>query len=80
MKVPQLGELVKDKLVIFSFYRDETLWYQVEGTEFMFPVSGEDLRGATFLAKSKAVFFMRWIRKHLEYLQESLKQEGIEVS
>jgi hypothetical protein len=55
-----------------------TLWYASEcGFEFPVPIS--DAGTATFLAQDKAILFMRYIRKHLEYLKKSIEQKnGIE--
>jgi hypothetical protein len=75
MKLPKLTDVVgADKTVKFVFYRDKELWYRGEGN-FEFPVSLEDAGTATFKAEDKSVYFMRWIRKHLEYLQKSLESE-----
>jgi hypothetical protein len=49
----------------FSFYRQGNMFYNVTvyGTEYVFPVSLEDLGGATVLAVEKAITLMRYIRK-----------------
>lgn len=55
-------EMVKNKKVVFTRYRQGNLYYQTEcGVEF--PVS--DLGEATLLAEDKAIMFMRYLRKHL---------------
>jgi len=86
MNLPKLNELVgKDKKVYFSFYRDGELWYKTENywtssTEFgpfEFPIPPEDMKGAIFKAEDKSVYFMRFIRKYLEFLEDSMKQEGL---
>ena len=77
MKLPTVSELVKNKTVKFSFYRDGELWYKVDGTSFEFPITGEDLKGATFIPEDKALLFMRFIRKHLNYLKKTMEEEGI---
>ncbi len=52
----------------FSFYRAGNLYYTTDsGLEF--PVPLEDTDGATFLSEDKAIFFMRWIRNHLQTLE-----------
>lgn len=52
----------------FSFYRAGNLYYVTDsGLEFPVPLSDTD--GATFLKEDKAMFFMRWIRKHLATLE-----------
>lgn len=74
----KLGYFVKgDKRVEFSFYRDGELWYRVKGTDFEFPISGEDLKGAIFYKEDKAILFMRWIRKHIKFLKDSVEKECI---
>jgi hypothetical protein len=74
-KIPTIGELVKDnKKVFFSFFRDGELWYKVEGTNFEFPITGDDLKGAIFKNEDKAILFMRWINKHIKYLNDSLEE------
>lgn len=66
-------------LVYFDNYHDGALWYMVyysvpnpgmEDSEynFLFPVPIEDIGNATFLAQDKALLFMRYIRKHIDYL------------
>lgn len=35
---------------------------------FEFPVPIEETAGARFLRSDKGLFFMRWIRKHIEFL------------
>jgi hypothetical protein len=69
-----LKEMVKDqKRVRFSFYREGELWYNTEdGFEFPVPIS--DVGNATFLAEDKAILFMRYIRKHLEFLDKARKE------
>lgn len=77
MKLPKITEMVSvDKKVRFSFFRDGQLWYVAENG-FEFPVPLTDVGTATFKAEDKSVFFMRWMRKHLEYLQQSLTEQGI---
>lgn len=62
----KLSDHVKGK-AHFSFYRGGYLYYKTDsGLEFPVPV--EDTDSATFLNEDKALFFMRWIRKHLENL------------
>jgi hypothetical protein len=42
---------------------------------FEFPVPIEDTAGARFLRSDKGIFFMRWIRKHIEFLNTAHTQE-----
>jgi len=60
-----LTEMVKDKKVRFSYYRDGELWYKTEDG-FEFPVPLSDAGNAVFQAEDKALLFMRWIRKQLD--------------
>jgi hypothetical protein len=59
--------MIKDCIhgeVEFQFYRAGNLYYKCyNGFEFCVPISDTD--GATFPAKDKGIFFMRWIRKEL---------------
>lgn len=83
MKLPLIKELVAEgKPVYFSFYRDGELWYKTEilgsgGQEFEFPIPPEDMKGALFKAQDKSIYFMRFMRKYLEFLQENIKKEGV---
>ena len=36
---------------------------------FEFPVPISDTAGARFLRSDKGIFFMRWIRKHIDFLR-----------
>jgi len=75
-----LKEMVQNnQKVAFRFYRDGQLWYSTEcGFEFPVPVS--EAGTATFLAEDKAILFMRYIRRHMEYLKKSMNQkDGIEI-
>lgn len=62
-----LLNLVKNKKVTFAYYRDKELWYKIDKS-FLFPVPIDDIGNATFLAKDKAILFMRYIRKYLTVL------------
>ena len=73
----QVKEMVKDKQKVrFSFYRENELWYKTE-TGFEFPVPTSECGRACFLAEDKATLFMRYIRKHLEMIEEAKKEQGI---
>lgn len=76
MKLPTVKELVENnKRVYFQFYQDGTLWYKTE-SGFEFPVPCSDTGTGIFKVEDKALLFMRWIRKHIKYLEDSLKQEN----
>lgn len=68
-----IKDLVKDKQVHFSFYREHELWYKTD-CGFEFPVPIEDVGNAIFLRDDKAILFMRYIRKHLEYLEKAKEE------
>jgi hypothetical protein len=61
--------------VRFRFYRDGQLWYATE-CDFEFPVPVSEAGTATFFAEDKAILFMRYIRKHMEFLKKSMEQKG----
>lgn len=63
-----IKELVTDKKVNFELYRKGELWYTTE-CGFKFPVPIEDTGDASFLSEDKAIYFMRFIKKHLRALQ-----------
>jgi len=65
-----IKSLVKGTKARFIFYRDKNLWYEiVDGPEFEFPVPIEDVGNGTFLREDKAIMLMRYIRKHLEVIE-----------
>ena len=69
-----LKEMIKgNKKVRFSFYRDMELWYKTEDG-FEFPVPIKEVGNATFIDEDKAILFMRYIRKHLETIEEGKKE------
>jgi hypothetical protein len=64
---------IKDHIkgtVDFQYYRAGNLYYVTE-TGITFPVPIEDTGEATFLSSDKAILFMRYIRKHLKFLEDS---------
>lgn len=73
----KLKEMVSgDKKVHFKFYRENTLWYKTE-CDFEFPVPISDIGNATFLNEDRAILFMRYIRKHLDFIETSRKEQTI---
>ena len=76
LKIRTIKEMVeKNQKVRFRFYRDGQLWYATEcGFEFPVPVS--ETGTATFPAEDKAILFMRYIRRHIEFLKKSVNQQG----
>ena len=74
-----LTDMVRDqKKVRFSFYRDSNLWYSTE-CGFEFPVPTDDIGNATFLAEDKALLFMRYIRKHMERIEQAKEAQNEQV-
>lgn len=66
-----LKDMVKgDKVVEFVHYKDSELWYRTE-CGFEFPVPIGDTGNATFLARDRAMLFMRYIRKHVAMLEQA---------
>ena len=59
--------VTENKQVRFLRYRDRELWYATE-CGFEFPVPLQEVGNATMLASDKAIFFMRYIRKHADML------------
>lgn len=60
-----LLEIVKNKKVKFVHFREGNFLYETDdGLQFHVPL--EDVKGVTLLAEDKAIYYMRWIRKHLE--------------
>ena len=63
-----IKDMVKDKSVVFQYYKDGQLFYSTE-CGFVFPVPIDDVGTATLNAKDKALLFMRYIRKHLKTVE-----------
>lgn len=57
------------KVTFVRFQRGE-LWYKCEDG-FEFPVPVNDTGDGEFKSEDKSTFFMRWIRKHMEYIERS---------
>lgn len=70
-----IKDMVKDnKKVTFVFYREGELWYKTEcGFQFSVPIS--DVGTAAMLNEDKAIFYMRWIRKHIAMLAGAKEEE-----
>jgi len=62
--------------VRISFYSRGSLWYVTEsGFEFPVPVGDRtEVGNATFLAEDKAIYFMRYIRKHMQFLDDAREE------
>lgn len=69
-----LKEMVSNgKKVTFTRYQRGELWYITE-TGFEFPVPIDDTGDGAFLSEDKALIFMRYIRKHIEFLNKAKNQ------
>ncbi len=60
-----IKQIVKNNTARFSFYRSGNIFYTVEVSSetYQFPVSLDDIGGATLTAEFKAITLMRYIRK-----------------
>ena len=83
MKLPSIIELARSVEVEFVRFEDNILWYRailgnLQGSRiFDFPIPVEETAGGVFLAKdSKPLYFMRWMRKHLEHLKKAQEEAG----
>lgn len=71
-------DLVKDKKVKFEYFRDGNFFYSCDNG-FIFPVPVDDIGQATLLKEDKALFFMRWIRKHMAVIKNgNVVEETVE--
>ena len=70
--IMKLSELVQNKKARFVHYRDGNFIYETEDG-FQFPVPLSDIGTATLLPEDKALFFLRWIRRHVEVIHEAEK-------
>lgn len=66
----KIKEMIKDKKVTFCYYTEGDLWYITE-CGFKFPVPIVDCGDAVFTKEDKSMLFMRWIRKHISYLDKA---------
>ena len=62
--------------VKFVKYQQQELWYKCENG-FEFPVPISDTGDAAFAEEDKALLFMRWIKKHIDMLDQAKKSEGV---
>lgn len=61
--------------VTFVHYQDQSLVYRCDDG-FEFPVPLSDTGHTRFPATEKAMLFMRWIRKHMEFLAKSQAEQS----
>lgn len=70
-----IKDMVKDgKKVRFAHFKENALWYETE-CGFSFPVPVEETGTATFLPEDKAMLFMRYIRKHIAFLEAAKTEQ-----
>ncbi len=74
-----IKDMVKDgKKVKFLYIKIDELWYETEcGFKFPVPTIREEIGEATFLAEDKAMLFMRYIRRHIAYLEASKNEMAL---
>lgn len=91
MKTPSLTELAKGEAT-FERYQEGVLWYKVSYNwhadvlgdsdgyldYISIPVPIDDAGGGSFEPKMKGLSLMRWIRKHLELINDAKRQQEIE--
>ena len=67
--------VARGKKVRITSFCSGQLWYRTEeGFEFPVPVTDrKEVGNATFLAEDKAIYFMRYIRKHMQFLDDARK-------
>jgi len=72
---PEVTDTIKNHIsgpATFQYYRQGHLVYKTHtGLEFPIPIS--DTNDATFPSIEKGIFFMRWIRKHLDSIDNPTK-------
>lgn len=64
-----------DKGVTFVYFRDGNFWYRCDNG-FMFFVPLDDIGTGTLWSEDKSVFFMRWIRKHIELIKDGKNEHS----
>jgi hypothetical protein len=69
-----LKERIKGKVQFLQFDGPkQILVYQCDVDGFVFYVPLADAMDATFEAEDNAIYFMRWIRKHQEYVTQPIE-------
>lgn len=73
MSIPTVKECI-DGTVKFQFYRSGELYYKCQNG-FMFSVPVSDTNDAVFNSEDRGIYFMRWIRKAIDALNDVNKTE-----
>jgi len=73
-----VGQIVKgSKFSNFDSYREGIFYYTTDqGFKFIVPLL--DISGATLNAQEKTIYFMRWIRQQVDFINSNVKGEHIE--
>lgn len=77
MKIPAIKDVMREQAT-FVKYEDGKLWYQIiyksDGMTalFDFPVPVDDAGGGSFGSSERALTLMRWVRKHIEFLNAAV--------
>ncbi len=73
--VMNLKDMVSNqKKVKFVRYQQKELWYTTEcGFEFPVPIS--DTGDGAFMMEDKALLFMRWIKKQIDFINDAKKSQ-----
>lgn len=80
MKIPAIKDVMREQAA-FVKYEDGKLWYQIIYSDdahtpriFDFPVPINDVGGGSFGSHEKSLTLMRWVRKHIEYLNGAVEE------
>jgi len=57
------------KIARFVYYRDHALHYETQDG-FLFPIPIDETGSATYNKEERAMLLLRYIRKHVAFLQE----------
>jgi hypothetical protein len=73
MDIKQVIDIVKGKRAKFVEFKNKEFWYEIPESNFSFPIPLEDTDGGVFQVEEDASLLKRWVRKHLELLEEAKK-------
>lgn len=78
MKSVRMLEIVKGKNAHVTSYSDGQLWYKTDdGFEFPVPVGDiNEVGNATFKSTEKAILLMRYIRKHINFIEKARTEQS----
>lgn len=82
VKIPTVKDVMREQ-ARFVKYQDGKLWYQITSYDvigtphlFDFPIDVTDAGGGEFCSSEKALTLMRWLRKHIEFLNGAATAQG----